>query len=251
MTGLEQALTQQQLSLVTFLACVGPARRASLIEALWGGQPISDARFANLISELRRAIGRDRLPVMAAGHYRLVGVATDLDLLQARCQGGPSDGDRIGDAWAAPDASELPEVQPRSTEAELAALESAMGLVAGPVFGTPPDRSWWWLDGRPEVVASAEAAVAQIATRLVTILWEQGRLDRAREVCQHALSCCPLDRELVLALERLHRAQGRPAAANRLIASWRVQVHRLTGEDPRPPLDQASIGTAVTTTLPR
>ncbi|MEL6981155.1 MAG: tetratricopeptide repeat protein [Actinomycetota bacterium] len=251
---MERPLTPQQLSLVTYLACVGPARRETLIEALWGGQPISDARFANLVSDVRRAIGRHHLPAVEANHYRLVDVTTDLDLLRAAAPG-----------HLAP-------------EGELESMMSAMTLVRGPVFAAPTDRSWWWLDGHPEVVAQAEATVGQLTHRLVTALWRQGQLDQARAVCQRALACCPLDRELVLAMEGLHRAQGRPLAASRLITSWRIQVERLTGEDPLSaappvasapaatavasgplgtvtaqlgPIDQASIGTAVTTTLPR
>lgn len=264
-TGATGPLTTQQLSVVTYLACVGPARRETLVEAVWGGQPISDARFANVISDVRRVIGRHHLPAMVANHYRLVDVTTDLDLLGAvgRDHGVGRDDRTVDDTCGVPGGGTgETDRTAAGLLAELEALEATMGLVRGPVFGVPAHRSWWWLDGHPEVVAQAEAAVGQVAHRLVLILWHHGRLDRAREVCEHALSCCPLDRELVLALEGLHRAQGRPAAANRLITSWRAQVRRLTGEDPWRPrtpaglqsaavAGQASIGTAVTTTLPR
>lgn len=213
-TGGDRPLSSQQLALVTYLACVGPARRETLIEALWGGRPISEARFANLISQVRAVIGRRRLPMSAANHYRLVDLPTDLDLLSTLA-------DRASSGGGGP-----------SPDAELAGLEAALGLVRGPVFAVSSERSWWWLDGHPEVVVQAEATVCQVANRLATLLWDQGELDRAREVCGRALAWSPLDRDLILALEGLHRAQGRPAAAHRLVERWRVQVERLTGADP-------------------
>lgn len=214
LTGSELPLTSQQLAVVAYLACVGPARRESLIEAIWDGQRISDGRVANLVSDVRRVLGRRHFPEMVDHRYRVVDLATDLDLLDSVAGRGPNR-----------NACSL-------GRSELAALEAAVGLVSGPVFATPPDRSWRWLDAHPEVVANAEASVGQVAHRLVTALAARGDLDRAREVCQRALGWCPLDRDLVLALEGLHRAQGRPAAAHRLVTRWRVQVERLTGEDP-------------------
>jgi len=219
-TGVTQPLSAQQLAVITYLACVGPARRETLIEAVWGGRPISAARFANLLSQVRAAIGRRHLPVSSTNHYRLVDLPTDLDLLSALAVGA-------GRGHQGPDDGPVP-----SSEAELAALEAALGLVRGPVFDISVERSWWWLDGHPEVVAQAEAAVAQVANRLVALLWQRGDLDRARDVCGRALAWSPLDRDLIMALEGLHRAQGRPAAAHRLVERWRVQVERLTGEDP-------------------
>ncbi len=228
MTGVTSPLSSQQLAVITYLACVGPARRETLIDAVWGGRPISAARFANLLSQIRSAIGREHLPVSVTNHYRLVGLPTDLDLLSALAddphRGHPGSGGHPASdghlEW--------------SSEAEMAALEAAIGLVRGPVFDVAGERSWWWLDGHPEVVAQAEAAVGQVASRLVALLWQRGDLDRARDVCGRALSWSPLDRDLIMALEGLHRAQGRPGAAHRLVERWRVQVERLTGEDPMP-----------------
>ncbi len=215
-TGAASRLSSQQLALMTYLACVGPASRETLIDALWGGRPVSARRFANVLADLRGVIGRRHLPPISAGHYRLVDLPTDLDLLVALAEGAgrSADGANRG--------------------AELAALESAVGLVRGPAFSTPAGRSWWWLDAHPEVVARAEAMVGQVAHRLVVLLRDGGELDRARVVCDRALSWCPLDRELVLALEGLHRAQGRPAVARRLLDAWQLHNDRLMGDDRRP-----------------
>ncbi len=245
-TGVTQALSSQQLAMLAYLACVGPARRETLIDAVWGGQPISAARFANLLSQIRSVIGREHLPATATGRYRLIGVPTDLDLLSAAVQrsgsarGAVSTGRaeprvEVGVEVSAETRAEVSTAEARTevaAEDELAGLEAAFGLVRGPVFDVSGERSWWWLDGHPEVVAHAEAAVGQVAIRLVTVLRDRGELDRARHVCDRALACSPLDRDLILALEGLHRAQGRPAAAHRLVERWRLQVERLTGEDP-------------------
>ncbi len=221
-TGLGAPLTSQQRALIAHLAGVGPAGRDALVEALWDGRPVSAGRFANLISATRQRLGAHHLPPASGGRYRLVDVVTDVDVLA--------------------------EVADRPHPGE-AALEAALGLVRGPVWSVPDDRWWRWLDSHPEVSARAEAVVGRLACRLVAELAAARRDDRAREVCERALAHCPLDRDLTLALEAVHRRQGRPVAAHRLVERWRRRVGELTGEVPA--LDQASRGTAVTTTLPR
>lgn len=231
--GLDVSLTSQQLALVTYLVCVGPADRDRLIDALWDGRVVSPGRFANLVSETRRRLGSRHLPPARAGRYRVVAVETDLDRLL----------DLAGHRSSArPAASGGP-------EAEAVVLDAALALVRGPVLVAPDHRSWRWLDSHPEVVGRAEAAVADLSLRLAERLIVVGRFDRAQEVCEDGLARCPLDRELTLALASLHRQRGRPVAAHRLVERWRHQVRRLTGGDPL--IDQASRGTAVTTTLPR
>jgi hypothetical protein len=209
--GLERPLTSQQLSLVTYLACVGPAGREALVDALWDGAVVSDDRFANLVSAVRVQVGRNRLPPAEAGRYRLVGLPTDLDLLVAAL----ADGEGGGRGGAGDDG--------------LARLDAAIGRLGGPVCDRPGPRYWSWLDRHPEVSAGAEAMVARAAGRLVGVLRHRGDLERAQEVCERALACVPLDRDLTLALGSLHRAQGRPGTAHRLLARWHHELQRLDG----------------------
>lgn len=243
--GLERPLTSQQLSLVVYLAAVGPSDRQRLAEALWGGQPISAGRLANLVSEVRRALGPGHLPAASGGRYHLAGVTTDVEVLADldRSSVRTDDGDATG------------------------CLERGLRLVRGPVFGVPASRYWGWLDLHPELPGRAEMVVAAVALRVASALQAAGEHDRAGLACERALACLPLDRELVLMLERVYRAQGRPASARRLIERWRTGVARLGGEEPGPAVPirralgrsdpgaprsaQASRGMAVTTTLPR
>lgn len=210
--GLDRSLTSQQLSLVVYLATVGPADRQQLADAIWGGRLVSAGRVANLISELRRALGSDRLPAASGGRYRLVDVTTDVDLLAdlARRQARPGDDEAID------------------------SLERGLGLVRGPVLGVSTRRYWGWLDLHPELAGQAEVAVSTVARRLVSALRAAGQHHRAGLACERALACLPLDRELVLMLEGVYQDQGRPASAQRLIEGWRSGVARIGGEDPRP-----------------
>lgn len=219
MAGLAHPLTSQQLSLVAFLACVGPAGRDAVVEAVWGGRPVTPARFANVVSATRARLGAAHLPAARMGRYRLVDVSVDLHTL-AMADGGRGP---IG-------------------EEAIARLES----IRGPILDRPGSRYWSWLDDRPELVAAAEALVGRIAARSVRSLAAAGRLDRATTVCERALAGCPLDRELVGLLADLHHAQGRTGAAGRLADRWRSRV----GMPPTGRSGQMPTGSAVTTWLP-
>ena len=229
-TGSARALSSQQLSLIAFLDGFGPAPPDVLAEALWDGAPISERRLINLVSSVRSALGPDHLPDRGETGYRLIGLPSDLDLL-----------DRIGSTTGAGEPG---------SDHELAALEAALALVRGPVMRRPGPRHWRWLDDHPEVVARAEAVVGARTARLVELYRRCGQLDRARIACERILRVQPLDGQLIGALEAIHRDQGRPAAAHRLVIGWRRRVADLTGQDPLSVPGQASMGSAVTTTLP-
>jgi DNA-binding SARP family transcriptional activator len=221
--GAPRPLTSQQRSLVAYLACVGPGGRERIIDALWDGRPVSGRRFANLLSEVRAALGREHLPDAVGGRYRLVGIETDLDRFERLV--APSG--RMHRERAPAPRGEV-EVE----TAEVQALEAALALVRGTALGAPGGRHWAWLDQHPELTARTEAAVAEVACRLAALHRAGGDLERARRACERGLACSPLDRSLVTTLETVYLDQGRPGVARRLARSWEARTARIDGVPP-------------------
>jgi len=219
--GASGPLTSQQRSLVAYLACVGPSGRERIVDALWDGRPVSGRRFANLLSEVRAALGREHVPDAVGGRYRLVGIDTDLDHFERLV--APSGRMRRERAPAPTTEVEAAEVQ---------ALEAALALVRGTALCPPGGRHWAWLDQYPELTARTEAAVAEVACRLAALHRAGGDLERARRACERGLACSPLDRSLVTALEAVYLDQGRPGVARRLVRSWQARMARLDGVPP-------------------
>jgi DNA-binding SARP family transcriptional activator len=215
-------LTSQQRSLVAYLACIGPVDRERLVDALWDGRPVSTGRLLNLVSDVRRALGRDHLPDAVDGRYRLVGIETDLDDLQ-----------RAFDAL-----SRRPGAGPGGPEVE--DLAGALARARGPVLTGPAGRYWSWLDRHPELTAGAEALVAEAACRLAALRRAGGDLDGARWACERGLAASPLDQSLVVALEAVYLDQGRVGAARRLVATWRSRLRRLDVDQFAPDLRAAA-----------
>ena len=208
--GTPAPLTSQQRSLVAYLACIGPADRERVVDALWDGRPVSSRRFRNLVSEVRRALGRSHLPDATGGRYRVVGVDTDLDRFQELIGGAGSGGQR-------------------QAEDEAVGLSRALALVRGPAVSCAAERHWSWLERHPELAARAEATVADAAHRLSALLRARGDLDGARWACERGLACSPLDRPLMDALEGVYLAQGRPGVAHRLVDAWESRLRNLNG----------------------
>jgi DNA-binding SARP family transcriptional activator len=212
LVGADGRLTSQQLSLVAFLACAGPADASSLIEAVWGGKAVSERRLANVLAEIRASIGRVHLPEPQAGRYRLHGITTDLDELS----------DALSAVEAGPDRDAIDKA------------EAVLAAVGGLPLTTPRSRYWAWVDQRVELVAKAEIAVSAAAMVVAGHLLDLGQLDRSEQVCIAGLRACPLDEDLVDLLAEVYRAGGKPGTARRLLHRWEASVVRLDDFDTAP-----------------
>ena len=132
-TGAPHRLTVQQTALLTLLAVLGPQTRERLIDRIWNGRAVSSSRFANLITEIRGVVGKQRLTLRQAdGCYQLNGVSCDYqqfeDLLSITS-------DEHADSGNA------------------ASLTQALCLVRGQLFEHRNSRYWHWLDDEPETLA--------------------------------------------------------------------------------------------------
>ena len=208
--GLDEELTSQQLSLLTFLACSGPSTKSTIINNLWDGQAISRSRFPNLLTELRSKVGRHRVPEMVNSRYHLQGVVTDLDAFEA----------------AACDANDLP------ADAAARRLREVMAMVSGMPFTVHHDRFWNWVADNSQFAARTEALVADTALRLARHEASAGKLEAAQWACEKGLLAAPTDEHLVSMLAEVYVRQGRRGTALRLVESWEERISRLDCGDP-------------------
>ncbi len=208
--GLDAELTSQQLSLLCYLACNGASNRASLIDALWDGQVISQSRFPNLLAELRARIGRHHFPEARDGRYQLAAVTTDLDQFER----GVQTANRQEPAAAA------------------TTLTAILGLVRGVPLTVPSSRYWTWVGDQTHFAARVEAMVADAAARLARIELERGHLEAAQNACQQGLAASPTDETLVVTLTEVYMAAGKPAQARKVVEAWEDKVSRLDCGEP-------------------
>lgn len=208
--GIESALTSQQLSLLTYLACHGPSSKEAIVDALWDGQVISRSRFPNLLAELRSRIGRQHLPEARNARYELAGVTTDLIDFERR----------VGMANKQP------------TQEAVVTLRAALDLVRG-IPLTPPGRRFWsWVGDETYLAARVEALVADTAARLARIEQDLGNLDGAQQACEQGLNASPTDESLVIVLTEVYMMQGKPGLARRLVERWEDKISRLECGEP-------------------
>ncbi len=208
--GLDVELTPQQLSLVTFLACVGEANKSTIVDALWDGKPISRSRFPNLLAETRAKIGRNTLPEAKAGVYRLNGISTDLGQFEQA----------------------IALASKQSASEVIDTLRSAFELVRGIPLTTPNGRYWTWVGDHTHLAARVESLVADAALRLADLLVEQGDLEGAIWACERGLLACPIDENLVASLAETYVASGKLGTARRLVDSWEDKINRLECGEP-------------------
>lgn len=182
--GIDRRLTDQQTALLTLLAVLGPQTRERLIDRIWDGRTVSRSRFANLITEIRGVVGKERLVLRDIdGRYQLNGISCDYlhfnELLNSTSD--------------------------RTSESEsTATLNQALDLIRGRLFEHRGSRYWHWLDDEHHLSFDAGRSVVTAATRLADIAAESGDHANALWACRQGLLAVPGDPHLLALAERLN-----------------------------------------------
>jgi len=189
-TGAPHRLTVQQTALLTLLAVLGPQTRERLIDRIWNGQAVSLSRFANLITEIRGVVGKQRLTLREAdGCYQLNGISCDYlqfdDLLH------------------------ITSVENADSETA-AALTQALRLVRGQLFEHRNSRYWHWLDNEHHLFFEVGRSVATAAAQLAEMAARSGDHTTAIWACRQGLLAVPGDEQLLGLAERLYATRIEP-----------------------------------------
>lgn len=218
-------MTSQQQAVVAMLGLHGPCSRDRLIDAIWGGRAVSDSRFANVLADVRSAIGRERLVQNPDGCYELFDVAVDVD--------------RFADLVEPAVGGSAPPLDDPAVEEALELLELAIGLIEGPILESGRRRFWSWLDDGYHRRHEIEQMVVSAGLRAIAIALAVHQPQRARWACERCLIAVPHEERLVMTLAEIHLVQGRPKAAVELVAGWEEAVGRLgLGESSAGPRDR-------------
>ncbi|MDH4277864.1 MAG: hypothetical protein OEW83_07250 [Acidimicrobiia bacterium] len=211
--GFGSTMTSQQQAMVAMLGLHGPCSREQLIDGLWSGRAVSASRFANILADIRGAIGRRRLVQNRDGRYELIDVVVDVERFVELVEGA---------TVPPPDAVDHPGAQDAVDR-----LEQAIGLIEGPILDTGHRRFWSWLDDGYHRRDEIERLVVSAGLRAAALALGEHQPQRARWACERCLVAVPHDERLVTTLVGIHLVQGRRAAAAELIAGWEQAVRRL------------------------
>ncbi|MEY2422052.1 MAG: hypothetical protein QOI95_2119 [Acidimicrobiaceae bacterium] len=202
-------LTPQQAAMLSFLAVNGPATADALQHAVWAGRRPAKKRFANAIHELRRIVGTDHLPPSADGRYRLVGLASDLDLLEQRL------------------------ATARTADAPSAALRSALELVTGPplTYEGRHRQHYTWVDFGNHA-SRLEAIIGDAAHELSTTACESGDTSTAEWAARQGLFASPTNETLVGDLIAAHVAAGDRSTATKVLTEYEGALDDMGAGEP-------------------
>lgn len=218
--GFGSTMTSQQQAMVAMLGLHGPCSREQLIDGLWSGRAVSASRFANILADIRGAIGRGRLVQDRNGRYELIDVVVDVErfveLMERATVHSPGDLDHPG------------------VQDALDRLEQAIGLIEGRILDTGHRRFWGWLDDGYHRRDEIERLVVSAGLRAAALALGEHQPQRARWACERCLVAVPHDERLVTTLVQIHLVQGRRGAAAELVAGWEQAVRRLGLGEPSP-----------------
>lgn len=212
--GAKKPLTAKQTAVVTFVALHGTVSADSLEDAVWATAATGShrKRLANTISDCRRLLGPDHLPVAVDGHYTAgPGLLTDTELFEQRLRAAAS--------------------QP--TEAAADTLQGALNLVKDKVFTyRAADRaSFAWVDVE-NWVSLWEAKITALTQHLAELYLDLGRPDQAIKVARHALGIVPTHTAITETLMRAHAANGDRLAIKRVYEAHVGALDQLDLDEP-------------------
>jgi nucleoid-associated protein YgaU len=205
--GARIELADDEQSLLTFLALVGPSTDDQIVEAVWPGTTTGWTRLGPVIERLAEVLG-PRLMLGGDGRYRVRAVVTDLGVARR---------------WID---------QARSLEGERARnlLQLALADVRGAPFAEVGSRHWQWIeDHRMAVATQATSLLMDACFSLCDLAYDAADIHQALWACERAALLDPLQETVVTRRVQLLTLLDRPGDAGGVVDRWEGTYQDVTG----------------------
>lgn len=201
----------QELAILAYLALHPGATGDAVRDAVWGGRAPSRERFQNALHELRKAIGKDRLPYATDGRLRLNDVA---------CDAIDAEHHIAAAATAAP-------------EAAVAELRAALEAVTGPPlsFEHRHRRHFGWIDFGNHA-SRWDRIIGDAAHQLASLALAAGDAALATWAAERGLLASPANEALTYDLTASHLAAGDRRAAETVVEAYTRVLEELGVDEP-------------------
>lgn len=211
--GLDVDLTASELSLFTYLAINGEQTAATLRDALWGFEGISDKGWWQMSRRLRNKLSVDVFPTPDDGRFVLHGVTSDFYEFQEHVKRARRAGSANGRVDGYLDALELISGEPLRVQGR--------------------EQFWSWVHSTEHgILNHIEVQIADAVRDCITAADEAGRLVDAAVACQQGLRASPLNEPVIEMYVEVLLAQGKHNAAQRQVEEYERRAFDLFDGEP-------------------
>ncbi len=199
--GGPEGLSEEERSMLTFLALVGPSTRSQLQDAVWPGRPMSERRWDEIVDGLRAKLGSD-FPDGGDDRYRVRSVMTDLGAARR---------------W-------VTQARSMSGERMRNLMQLALSDVRGRPFTGVDQAAWQWTaDHKMAVATQATSMLIDACFDLCDSAHDADDIHLAKWACDVGSLVDPLHETMITRKVQLLVALGRSEEARTVVAEWERQ----------------------------
>ncbi len=205
-------LTEEEQSLLTFLALVGPSTAEQVRDAVWPGGGIDDERFDEIVARLRARLGQ-WFPDTGDGRLRVRSIVTDLGAARRWItQAGAMSGERARNL-----------------------MQLALSDVRGEPFSGVSEHHWQWIDDHKLAIGTqASTMLIDACFDLCDSAYDANDVHLAKWACDVAALVDPLHETVATRRVQLLQILDERPAATAVVEEWEARFERTAGR-PAPP----------------
>lgn len=219
--GGPEDLTEDERSLLTFLALVGPSTADQVKDAVWPGGRIGDAAFEATVERLRERL-RHQFPDAGDGRYRVRSIITDLGSARR---------------WIA-------QAEAMSPDRARNLLQLALTDIRGTPFTGVSEQAWQWVaDHKMAIGTQASTMLMDACFDLCDNAYEANDIHIAAWACDVAALLDPIHETVITRRVQLMQVMGRHQEAEAAVAAWEAAYFDVASRPaPRGPREALEAG---------
>ncbi len=213
-SGGPEGLSEEELSLLAFLALVGPSTAAQVRDAVWPGGAITDERFDAVIERLRTQL-QHWFPDAGDGRYRVRSVITDLGSARR---------------W-------ISQAEAMSDERYRNMLHLALSDVRGEPFAAASERWWQWTaDHKMGIATQASTLLMDACFDLCDSAYGANDIHLAKWACDVGARVDPIHETVAIRRVQLMQILDLTDQAEAVVEEWEFLYSEIAGRPaPRGP----------------